>query len=104
MSGIKSSVTVAGDVSAQFSQAASGFSSVNEAVSRAERTTISGNNNAKNSLTSIHSRGQRVSNVIARDGNNIHSVAKEFSEIDQKIKKNFDLSLFSLNLGGSDRS
>lgn len=104
MSGIKSSVTVAGDVSAQFSQAASGFSSVNEAVSRAERTTVSGNNNAKNSLTSIHSRGQRVSNVIARDGNNIHSVAKEFSEIDQKIKKNFDLSLFSLNLGGSDRS
>lgn len=100
MTGIKSSLTVAGSVSAQFSQAASGFSSVNEATNKAERTTVSGNNNAKNSLTSIHSRGQRVSNAIARDGNNIHSVAQEFSVIDQKIKKSFDLPLFSPNLGG----
>lgn len=104
MSGIKSSVTVAGGISAQFSQVASGFSSVNEAVSKAERTTVSGNSNAKNSLVSIHSRGQRVSNAIARDGNNIHSVAKEFSEIDQKIKRSFDLPLFSPNLGGGSRS
>lgn len=103
MSGIKSSLTVAGGVSAQLSQAASGFLSVNEVTSRAERTTVSGNNNAKNSLASIHSRGQRVSNAIARDGNNIHSVAQEFSIIDQKIKKSFELPLFSPTLGGGKR-
>ncbi|XUD11953.1 hypothetical protein IGJ55_001112 [Enterococcus sp. AZ170] len=104
MSGIKSSLNVAGSVSEQFSQAASGFSSVNEASSKAERTTVSGNNNAKNSLASMHRRGQRLSNAIARDGNNIHSVAKEFSIIDQKIKKSFDLPLFSPSFGGGKRS
>ncbi|WP_086444786.1 TIGR04197 family type VII secretion effector [Candidatus Enterococcus lemimoniae] len=103
MSGIKSSLTVAGGVSAQFSQAASGFASVNEATTKAERTTVSGNSNAKNSLTSLHSCGQRISNAIARDGNAIHSVAQEFSQIDQKIKKSFDLPMFSPNLGGDRR-
>lgn len=104
MSGIKSSLTVAGSVSEQFSQAASGFSSVNEVSSKAERTTVSGNNNAKNSLTSMHSRGQRLSNAIVRDGNNIHSVAKEFSVINQKIKKRFDSPLLSPSFGGGNRS
>ncbi len=103
MSGINSSLTVAGGISAQLSQTASGFLSINEATSKAERTTVSGNINAKNSLTSIHSRGQRLSNAITRDGNNIHSVAKEFSQIDQKIKQGFDLPLFSPTLGGSSR-
>ncbi|MGX7149474.1 TIGR04197 family type VII secretion effector [Enterococcus ureasiticus] len=103
MSEIKSSLTVAASVSEQFSQAASGFSSVNGVTSKAERTTVSGNNNAKNSLTSIHSLGQRISNAIARDGNNIHSVAKEFSLTDQKIKKGFELPLFSPSLGGNSR-
>lgn len=102
MTGIKSSLTVAESISAQFSQAASGFLSVNQA-SKAERTTVSGNNNAKNSLTNLHSRGQRISNAITRDGNAIHSVAKEFSLIDQKIKKDFELPLFSPSLGGIKR-
>lgn len=83
--GINSSLSIAGGVSAQMSKAASGLSSVNAVTSVAERTSVSGNTNAKNSLTSVHSRGQRLSNAIARDGNNIHSVAKEFAEIDQKI-------------------
>ncbi|MFD1899142.1 TIGR04197 family type VII secretion effector [Enterococcus termitis] len=103
MSGINSSLTVAGGVSAQLSQTASGFSSVNQAVSKAERTTVSGNTNAKNSLASIHSRGQRLSNAIARDGNNIHSVAKEFSSIDQKIKQSFDIPFFSPTVGGGGK-
>ncbi|MFD2387570.1 TIGR04197 family type VII secretion effector [Enterococcus rivorum] len=28
---------------------------------------------------------QRISNALAKDGNNIHSVAQEFEAIDQKI-------------------
>lgn len=100
MSGINSSLTVAEGISAQFSQVASGFSSVNEVGTKAERTTVSGNNQAKNSVTRIHDRAQRLSNAIARDGNNIHSVAKKFSQIDQKIKRSIDLAIFSPKLGG----
>ncbi|MGX7246040.1 TIGR04197 family type VII secretion effector [Enterococcus quebecensis] len=103
MTGIKSSLTIAGGVSTQFSQVASGFASVNQTTSKAERTTVSGNNKAKNSLSCIHSRGLRVSNAIARDGNNIHSVAKEFNEIDQQIKEVFDFPLFSPSVGGGNR-
>jgi type VII secretion effector (TIGR04197 family) len=95
--GINSSLSVAGGVSAQMSKAASGLSSVNGATSLANRTTVSGNMNAKNSLTSVHSRGQRLSNAIARDGNNIHSVAKEFAAVDQKI----NVGMTNLIPGGS---
>ncbi|WP_086313632.1 hypothetical protein A5821_001157 [Enterococcus sp. 7F3_DIV0205] len=88
--GVNSSLTVAGGVSSQLSKAASSFTSVNQPTATANRTKVSGNENAKNSLTSVHSRGQRLSNAIARDGNNIHSVAKEFAAIDQKVKSGFD--------------
>lgn len=84
--GINSSLTVAVGVSAQMSNAASGLTSVNVATETASRMSVNENTNAKNSLTSVYSRGQRLSNAIARDGNNIHLVAKEFAAIDPKIK------------------
>lgn len=71
------------------SRAASGLLSVNAPTSLADRTSVSGNTNAKNSLTSVNSRGQRLSNIITRDGDNIHLVAKEFAAIDQKVKNYF---------------
>ncbi|MGX7412896.1 TIGR04197 family type VII secretion effector [Enterococcus caccae] len=89
-----------GSVSARFSQVASEFLSVNEAVHKAERTTVSGNSNAKNSLTSIYSCGQRVSKIIARDNHTIHSLTKESSKMDQKIRKDDDFAPFSLKFGG----
>lgn len=97
--GINSSITVAGGVSAQLSKAASGFTAVNQVTTTASKTSVCGNNNAKNSLMSVHSRSQRLSNAIARDANNIHSVAKEFAAIDQKVKNGFDgLALNGLKL------
>lgn len=100
MSEIKSSLTVAEEISVQFSQVASGFLAVNEVIDTAERTTVSGNTNAKNSLASLHNRARCLSNALTRDGNNIHSAAKEFSAIDQKIKNSFELSPYSSSLGG----
>lgn len=100
MSETKSSLTVAGVISARFNHTVRGFSSVNKTTCKAEHTTLSGNNNAQNSLTSIHSRGQRIANAITRDGNHIHSKAQEFSLIDQTIKQPFDLQRFSSSLGG----
>ncbi|MTD38329.1 TIGR04197 family type VII secretion effector [Erwinia sp. CPCC 100877] len=93
---INSSLSVAGGVSAQMNKAASGLSSVAAAATTANRTSVSGNTNAKNSIAAVHSRGQRLSNVIARDGNNIHSVAKEFAAIDQKVQA----SISDFSLGG----
>jgi type VII secretion effector (TIGR04197 family) len=93
---INSSLSVAGGVSAQMNKAASGLSSVAAAATTANRTSVSGNTNAKNSITAVHSRGQRLANAIARDGNKIHSVAKEFAAMDQKVKFNISSS----SLGG----
>ncbi|WP_207696178.1 hypothetical protein DOK67_0002092 [Enterococcus sp. DIV0212c] len=100
MSEVKSSLNAASDVLARFNQVANGFSSINAATVKAERTTVHGNTNAKNSLSRLHSRGQRIANVVARDGNYIHSVAKEFNLIDQKIEKNFNSQLVFPTIGG----
>ncbi|MBO0438886.1 TIGR04197 family type VII secretion effector [Candidatus Enterococcus ikei] len=100
MSEVNSSLIAASDVSSRFNKVASGFSSINAATIKAERTTVHGNTNAKNSLARFHSRGQRLANVVARDGNYIHSVAKEFNLIDQKIEKNFNSQLVFPAIGG----
>lgn len=86
MSGIRNSLTIAEKISVQLSHIASNFLAVNQGTNIAERTNVKGNSNAKKSLASIHSRGQQLSSVLTRDGNNLHST-KEFSAINQKIRQ-----------------
>lgn len=96
MSGIKSSLTVAGSVSSSLSRTASALTAVQSPSQLADRTNVLGNSNAKRSGADLVSSLHKISNAIAKDGNNIHSVAKEFASIDQKSKRAFN----GLSLGG----
>lgn len=96
MTGISSNLTVASGVSNALSRAASALTAVQAPSSFAERTNVSGNVNAKKSSVDLLSALQSLSNNLAKDGNNVHSVAQEFAAIDQKIKGNMD----GLNIGG----
>ncbi|WP_321386357.1 TIGR04197 family type VII secretion effector [uncultured Enterococcus sp.] len=90
MSGVSVKLGVAASVSQKMSQAASALAGVATTGSTASRTTVSGNSNAQQTIQRISQSGLRISNALTRDGNNIHSVAKEFSVIDQKIGQGFD--------------
>ena len=90
MSGVSVKLGVAASVSQKVSQAASALASVSATGSTASRTTVSGNSNAQQTIQRTIQSGQRISNALARDGNNIHSVAEEFSAIDQRIGQGFD--------------
>lgn len=83
---IQSNSTVAGGISASFSRSASALTAIQASHSIANRTTVSGNQQAQKSDADFSQRLQRIANAITKDGNNIHSVAKEFEAIDQKIK------------------
>ncbi|MBP2099020.1 TIGR04197 family type VII secretion effector [Enterococcus rivorum] len=82
---IKSNTTIAGGISASFSRSASALNAINAPASSANRTTVIGNQQAQKSGLDFGQRLQRISNALAKDGNNIHSVAQEFEAIDQKI-------------------
>ena len=96
MAKISSNLSIAGSVSSSLSQAASGLSGVQNPSTFAECTNVSGNSNARKSGTDLVNALHKISDSIAKDGNNIHSVAQEFAAIDQKIKNQLD----SLSLGG----
>ncbi|MBL1223676.1 TIGR04197 family type VII secretion effector [Enterococcus sp. BWR-S5] len=90
MSNLDVNVTIAGAASQQFSQAASALNSVSLPAASAGQTNVSGQSNAQNTIQRMSVVGQQISNALARDGNNIHSVAEEFAAIDQKLGKGFD--------------
>lgn len=81
---INSNSSIAGDISALFSQSASALNSISVAVS-ASNTNVSGNAPAAQSLNTFQQGLTGLSNSVVSAGNNIHSVAKEFDQIDQKI-------------------
>lgn len=89
MSSVDSNLTVAGAASQKFSQAASALNSVSVPVVSAGQTNVCGQSNAQSTMQRMGTVGQQISNALARDGNNIHSVAEEFVAIDQKLGKGF---------------
>jgi len=97
MGEIKSSVSIAGNVSLKFSQAASELTALQEPAALAERTNTAGNTVAKSSGAQVASLLHQVADALVKDGNNIHSVAKEFAAIDQNIKQQFDAITFLSN-------
>ncbi len=101
MGEIKSNVTVASGVSQSFSQAASQLMAVQTTSTLAERTTVSGNQSAKESGADLVALLQQLSDSIAKDGNNVHSAAQEFEGIDQKIATKLALFQLSPASGGS---
>jgi len=84
---IQSNETIAGRISEKMSQAATHLVSGQAPTTLAEKTTVTGNEAAKASFTSLISASTRLSNALTQDGNHIHSVAKDFAKIDQQIQQ-----------------
>lgn len=93
---INSNSSIAGGVSASFSQSASALNSISVSVTSGQ-TNVAGNSSAIQSFTSFQSSLTGISNSIVTAGNNINSVAKEFEQIDQKIAQLPNLSFGGLN-------
>ena len=81
---INSTTSVAGGVSASFSQSASVLNSISVSVSSGQ-TNVAGNSAAIQSFSTFQSSLKGISNSVVQAGDNIHSVAKEFEQIDQKF-------------------
>ncbi|WP_086314928.1 hypothetical protein A5821_002498 [Enterococcus sp. 7F3_DIV0205] len=81
---VNSNSSIAGGISASFSQSASALNSISVAVS-ASSTNVSGNAPAVQSLNNFQQGLAGLSTSVVSAGDNIHSVAKEFDQIDQKI-------------------
>ncbi|MBO0466986.1 TIGR04197 family type VII secretion effector [Enterococcus plantarum] len=87
--GIKSSLSIAGNVSASFSQSANALNNIKGPTNIATRTNVRGNAKAKETATNFGNDIKQLSASIVATGKNIHSVAKDFSEIDLKASHQF---------------
>lgn len=90
--GVKSSLSVAGGVSASFSKSASALNSVTSLTNTASRTNISGNATAVEAASTYGQGLKQLSTSLVTAGSKIHSVAKYFSEIDQQAAQKFQLN------------
>lgn len=91
-----SNSSIAGGVSASFSQSASALNGISVSVASGQ-TNVAGNSSAIQSFTSFQSSLKGISTSIVTAGDNINSVAKEFERIDQKIAQLPNLSFGGLN-------
>ncbi|GGC74638.1 TIGR04197 family type VII secretion effector [Enterococcus wangshanyuanii] len=81
---INSNSSIAGNVSASFSQSASMLNSISISVTSSS-TNVSGNTPAMKTLNEFQRGLKELSSSVVSAGDNIHSVAKEFDRIDQRI-------------------
>lgn len=91
--GIKSNLSVAGNASASFSKSATALTSIRASSSVASRTNVAGNAPAKQSTTEYGSALRTLSSSIVSAGNKIHSVAKDFAQIDQQGATEFQKNI-----------
>ncbi|PZL72645.1 TIGR04197 family type VII secretion effector [Enterococcus plantarum] len=98
--GIKSNVSVAGNVSASFSKSATALNTINASTSVASRTNVTGNASAKQSTIAYGTTLKSLSSSIVSAGDKIHSVAKEFAQIDQKGAQDFQKNLSPMSKWG----
>ncbi|MGG5341624.1 TIGR04197 family type VII secretion effector [Enterococcus sp. AZ192] len=93
---ISSNSSIAGSVSASFSQSASALNSISVSVASGQ-INVAGNSSAIQSFSTFQSSLTGISTSIVAAGDNINSVAKEFERIDQKIAQLPNLSFGGLN-------
>lgn len=92
---INSYMSIAGGISACFSQSASTLNSIS-ASTVSLGTNVLGNAKAKQAMNKYEQGLKLLSSSVVSAGNNIHSVAKEFEKVDQNIAQLTNLN----NLGG----
>lgn len=87
--GVKSSLSIASGISSSLSKAANQLNSITGSTSTASQTNVMGNEKAKATAVTMKNDINIVAKSIVSAGNNIHSVAKDFSEIDLKAAQQF---------------
>ncbi|OJG69965.1 type VII secretion effector [Enterococcus quebecensis] len=90
--GIKSSLSVAGSVSASFSQSANALNNIKGSTNIATRTNVSGNGKAKETAATFEKDIKQLATSIVSAGKNINAVAKDFSAIDLKASQQFQMN------------
>jgi len=93
--GVKSNLSVAGNASASFSKSATALTSINVSSCGGARTTTKGCIKAPSQLVDFGTGLKNLATSVANAGNNIHSVAKDFEEIDVKASTEFQKNLSS---------
>ncbi|GGC85013.1 TIGR04197 family type VII secretion effector [Enterococcus wangshanyuanii] len=91
---INSNSSIAGSVSASFSQSASILNSISLSAS-SSNTNVAGNAPAVKTMNEFQRGLKDLSTSVVSAGDSIHSVAKEFDRIDQHI-----VQLTKFNLPG----
>jgi type VII secretion effector (TIGR04197 family) len=81
---ISSNASIAGNVSASFSRAASALNNIRVSPI-SSRINVAGNGPAEQSLPAFQNGLKTLSVGIVSAGENIHSVAKDFERIDQNF-------------------
>jgi type VII secretion effector (TIGR04197 family) len=89
---ISSNKSVAGGISASFSQSASALNSISVSMT-ASSTNVAGNIPAMESINAFQQDLKSLSNSIVSAGNTIHSIAKEFDKVDQHIAQSTKFNL-----------
>ena len=95
--GIKSNLSVAGNVSVSFSQSANALNNIQGSTNVATRTNISGNGKAKETTLTFGKDITQLATGIVLAGKNINSVAKDFSKIDLKASQQFQMSASTMS-------
>jgi len=93
--GVKSNLSVAGNASASFSKSATALNSINVSSSGGARTNTSGCTQAPTELTGFSAGLKNLATSVVNAGNNIHSVAKDFEQIDAQASTEFQKNLSS---------
>lgn len=94
---IKSSLSIAGNISASFTQSATALNSVQSATNIASKTNVAGNIQAQAAINQYEQGLKQLSASILSAGNQPHSVAKDFSQIDQQVAHQLEAHHFLAN-------
>lgn len=92
---VKSNLSVAGNASASFNKSANALNSIHLASSGGARTNTLGVGKVPSALTSYGTGFKTLATSVVSAGNNIHSVAKDFEQIDLQASNEFQKNMTS---------
>lgn len=93
--GVKSNLSVAGNASASFTKSANALNSIKLSSSGGTRTNTDGVGHSPSALTSYGTGLKNLATSIVSAGDKIHSVAKDFEQIDLQASNEFQKNMSS---------
>lgn len=91
--GVKSNLSIAGNASASFNKSANALNSIKGSTNGASRTNTQGVINAPTAMTGYGTGFKTLATSIVSAGDKIHSVAKDFEQIDLQASTEFQKNM-----------